>query len=145
MQIPFIKGPQARMWGQEPLHCGRSGDHAAPRKRHRGASHTQEEKEHPLQQVHPRVCSPNHRAESPEEASVHPAHGSSSCCSVHRWTRSAALADTGVSLTLRGKDTLTQATAPMNPEDLNSVRVARPKRRVLPNSTSKRAAVESDS
>lgn len=116
-----------------------------PRKQHGGASHTQEEKEHPLQQVHPRVCSPNHRAESPEEASVHPAHGSSSCCSIHRWTRSVALADIGVLLTLRGKDTLTQATAPMNPEDLNSARVARPKRRVLPNSTSKRAAVESDS
>ena len=124
---------------------GRVESTQPPRKRHGGASHTQEEKEHPLQQVHPRVCSPNHRAESPEEASVHPAHGSSSCCSVHSRTRSAAPADSGVSLTLRGKDTLTRATAPMNPEDLNSVRVARPKRRILPSSTSKRAPAESDS
>ena len=39
-----------------------------------------------------------------------------------------APADSGVSLTLQGKGTLTQATAPMDPEDFNSVRVARPER-----------------
>ena len=39
---------------------GRVESTQPPRKRHGGASHTQEEKEHPLQQVHPRVCSPNH-------------------------------------------------------------------------------------
>ena len=30
VQIPFLKGPQARMWGQELLHCGKSGEHTAP-------------------------------------------------------------------------------------------------------------------